>query len=119
VAIILTIGGLLLTKGFLVKVYKKWPIDVMESIMYFNILGFAALTWYFIGTPHKQRAVAYTSVTITLLFLLIIIAFHAYSFTSLGPVILKTKIFKVLAAKLLDNKKAKEIIDQNPIERNK
>ena len=116
VAIILIIGGLLLAKGFLVKVYKKWPIDVMESIMYFNILGFAALTWYFIGTPHKQRAVAYTSVTITLLFLLLIIAFHVYKFTSLGVVIQKTKIFQVLAAKLLDNKKAKETVDQNPIE---
>ena len=116
VAIILIIGGLLLAKGFLVKVYKKWPIDVIESIMYFNILGFAALTWYFIGTPHKQRAVAYTSVTITLLFLLLIIAFHVYKFTSLGVVIQKTKIFQVLAAKLLDNKKAKELVDQNPIE---
>ena len=116
VAIVLTIGGLLLAKGFLVKVYKKWPIDVIESIMYFNILGFAALIWYFIGTPHKQRAVAYTSVTITLLFLLLIIAFHVYKFTSLGVVIQKTKIFQVLAAKLLDNKKAKELNDQNPIE---
>ena len=116
VAIILIIGALLLAKGFLVKVYKKWPIDVMESIMYFNILGFAALTWYFIGTPHKQRAVAYTSVTITLLFLLLVIAFHVYKFTFLGFVIQKTKIFKVLAAKLLDNKKAKETVDQNPTE---
>ena len=115
VAIVLTIGGLLLIKGFLVKVYK-WPIDVIESIMYFNILGFAALTWYFIGTPHKQRAVAYTSVTITFLFLLVIIAFHVYKFTSLGVIIQKTKIFQVLAAKLLDNKKAKETVDQNPIE---
>ena len=49
VAIILTIGGLLLSQGFLVKIYKKWPIDVIELIMYFNILGFAALTWYYIG----------------------------------------------------------------------
>ena len=116
VAIILIIGALLLAKGFLVKVYKKWPIDVIESIMYFNILGFAALTWYFIGTPHKQRAVAYTSVTITLLFLLLIVAFHTYKFTFLGFVIQKTKIFQVLAAKLLDKKKAKEFVDHNPIE---
>ena len=116
VAIILIIGGLLLAKGFLVKVHKKWPIDVIESIMYFNILGFAALTWYFIGTPHKQRAVAYTSVTITLLFLLLVIAFHVYKFTSLGVAIQKIKILQGLAAKLLDNKKAKEAVDQNPIE---
>jgi hypothetical protein len=34
----------------------------------------------------------------------------------LGSVIQKTKIFKVLDAKLLDNKKAKEIVNQNPIE---
>ena len=111
VAIILIIGALLLAKGFLVKVYKKWPIDVIESIMYFNILGFAALTWYFIGTPHKQRAVAYTSVTITLLFLLLIIAFHVYKFTSLSSVIQKTK---TAAKECLNNKKMKEVVDRNP-----
>ena len=112
VAIILTIGGLLLAKGFLVKVYKKWPIDVMESIMYFNILGFAALTWYFIGAPQRQIAVVYTSVMITFLFLMMVIAFHVYKFTPLGSV----KVFKVLAAKLLGHKKAEEVADQNPIE---
>ena len=111
VAIILTVGGLLLTKGFLVKVYKKWPIDVMESIMYFNILGFAALTWYYIGTPKRQTAVAYTSVTITLLFLLMVISFHVYNFTIMGSIIRKNKVFKVLAAYFLDNKKAKDATD--------
>ena len=116
VAIILTIGGLLLAKGFLVKVYKKWLIDMMESIIYFNILGFAALTWYFIGSPQRQIAVAYTSVTTTFLFLLMVIAFHVYKFTPLGSVIQKIKIFKILAAKLVANEKARERIDQNPIE---
>ena len=114
VAIILTVGGLLLIKGFLVKVYKKWPIDVMESIMYFNILGLAALTWYCIGAPQRQTAVVYTSVTIALLFLLMIIGYHMYKFTVLGYVIQKIEIlniFKVLAAKLLNNKK--EMVREN------
>ena len=114
VAIILTIGGLLLIKGFLIKVYKKWPIDVIESIMYFNILGFAALTSYFNEAPEKQAAIAYTSVTITLLLLLMVIAFHVYKFTILGYIIQKTKIFKIfkeVAANLLDNEKAKETTD--------
>ena len=114
VAIILTIGGLLLIKGFLIKVYKKWPIDVIESIMYFNILGFAALTSYFNEAPEKQAAIAYTSVTITLLLLLMVIAFHVYKFTILGYIIQKTKIFKIfkeVAVNLLDNEKAKETTD--------
>ena len=76
--------------------------------MYFNIPGFDALTWYFIGTPKRQTAVAYTSVSITLLFLLMVIAFHVYNFTILGSVIQKTRIFKELAANLVDNKKAKK-----------
>ena len=88
----------------------------MESIMYFNILGFAALTWYFIGTPQKQRAVASTSVTITFLFLLMVIAFHLYKFTPLGSVIQKNKFFKMLAAKILDIKKTRKVNDQNPIQ---
>ena len=115
VAIILTIGGLLLMKGFLAKVYKKWPIDMMESIMYFNILGFAALTWYFIEIPQRQIAVVYTSVSITFLFLLMVIGFHVYKFTSLGSVIHMTKIFKVRAAKSQYNGRA-GVINQNPIE---
>ena len=45
-----------------------------------------------------------------------VIAFHVYKFTPFGSVVLKTKLFKMLAAKLPDNKKQKEIVDQNPIE---
>ena len=117
-AIILTNGGLLVTKGFLVKVYKKWPIDIMESMIYFNILGFATLMWFFIGTPQRQIAVAYTSVTMTLLFLLVVIAFHVCKFTPLGSVILRIKIFKVLVARLLHNKttKATNTVNQTPVD---
>ena len=41
-----------------------------------------------------------------------VIVFHVYKFTPLGYVIQKTKIFTMLAAKLLDNKKAKKVVDQ-------
>ena len=45
-----------------------------------------------------------------------VIAFHVYKFTPLGSVIQKAKIFKVLAAKFVDNKERNEIVDENPIE---
>ena len=40
-AIILIVGGLILLKGVTAKrVYKNWPLDVMETFIYFNLVAF-------------------------------------------------------------------------------
>ena len=101
VAIIFAIGFLLLVKGILAtNVYKKWPVDVLEVIMYFNTVGFAAFTWYCLDSVKNQTAVAYTSVMITFILLLIVITFHLYKYTSLWSAIKNTKTFKKVIAKL-------------------
>ena len=84
-SISLTIGGLLFLKGFLGRVlYKKWPLDLLDTFFYFNILFLSTITWYSLGDSESNReAAAYTSVTITLIVLLIIILFHVYFHTSL------------------------------------
>ena len=82
-SISLTIGGLFFL-GFFGKIYKKWPLDLLESFFYFNLLFLSSATWYSLGDSESNReAAAYTSVTITLIVLLIIILFHVYFHTSL------------------------------------
>ena len=50
-AVIFVIGGLILLKGVTAKrVYKNWPLDVMETAIYFNLVAFSALTWTLEGT---------------------------------------------------------------------
>ena len=84
ISISLTTGGLFFIKGFLGRVYKKWPLDLLESFFYFNIQLLSLVPWYSLGDSESNReAAAYTSVTITLIVLLIIILFHVYFHTSL------------------------------------
>ena len=82
-SICVCIGGLLFL-GFLGRVYKKWPLDLLESFFYFNLQLLSIVTWYSLDDSESNReAAAYTSVTISLIVLLIIILFHVYFHTSL------------------------------------
>ena len=84
ISISLTIGGLFFIKSVLGRVYKKWPLDLLESFFYFNLLLLSLATSYSLGDIESNReAAAYTSVTITLIVLHIIILFHVYFHTSL------------------------------------
>ena len=84
ISICVCVGGLLFLKSFLGRVYKKWPLDLLESFFYFNLLLLSLATSYSLGDSESNReAAAYTSVTITLIVLLIIILFHVYFHTSL------------------------------------
>ena len=74
------IGGLYLFKGGIgVKMFKKSIADIVETIVFFNLLALAAFSLYEFKTdPTKQTAVAYTS-TITILILLVgVIAYHMH-----------------------------------------
>jgi hypothetical protein len=83
-ATIFIVGGLILLKGVTAKrVYKNWPIDVMETAIYFNLVAFSALTWYNLDFGGNQVAVAYTSVMIIFILLLGVIVFHVLRYTRL------------------------------------
>ena len=70
-AVIFVVGSLILLKGVTAKrVYKNWPLDVMETSIYFNLVAFSALTWYNLDFGGNQVAVAYTSVMIIFVLLL-------------------------------------------------
>ena len=78
-ATIILIGGLYLFKGGMGLMFKKSIADIVETIVYFNLLALAAFSLYEFKTdPTKQTAVAYTS-TITILLLLVgVIAYHMH-----------------------------------------
>ena len=79
-ATIILVGGLSLFNGsFGVKMFKKSIIDIVETIVYFNLLALAAFSLYdFKADLKKQTAVAYTSTIITFLLLVGVIAYHVY-----------------------------------------
>ena len=97
------IGGLILLKGVTAKkVYKNWPLDVMETAIYFNLVAFSALTWYNLDFGGNQVAVAYTSVTIIFILLLGVIVFHVLLYTRLYKCrSFVEKAFKWTSSKLL------------------
>ena len=85
------------------RVYKNWPLDVIETAIYFNLLAFSALTWYNVSSEASgnQIAVAYTSVMITFIVLLGVIVFHVFHYTRLYKCSLVEKTFKWISSKLL------------------
>ena len=89
-AIIFTVGCIFaLSKVFGSRLYRKWPVDVLETFFYLNILSFATFTWYSLNNPKSnQEAAAYTSVILTFIVLLLIILYHVYTYT---PVFSKLK----------------------------
>ena len=97
-AIIFTVCCLFALKQFFgSRLYRKWPVDVLETFFYLNILSFAIFTWYSLDNPDSnQEAAAYTSVIITFIVLLLIILYHIYIYTTVFSTIKKTKLGRMI-----------------------
>ena len=105
-AITFAVGILFFFKGILAaKIYKNRPVDILETIMYFNLTTFAALTSYYIDEEDSKAAIATTSVSITFILLMIAIAFHIYKYSCLHTIIKKKELLKKIKAKIPGNKK--------------
>ena len=87
---------LLLLKGFLgARLYKNTLVDLLEMFMYFNLLMFSALSWYALETKScSQQAIAYTSVSITIFLLIIVILHHIYKYTGAVKKFRRSQHFK-------------------------
>ena len=110
---IVLVGGLLLIKGSIgVRVYKKSITDIVETLIYFNLLALAALSLYaFKADSVKQTAVAYTSTIVTLLLLVGVSIHHMIS------LIKKTKAsVQVNEHPLAPSQSAKAIVTRSIIE---
>ena len=97
-AIFFTICCILALKAFIgSRVYRKWPVDVLETFFYLNILMFATFTWYCLrGDCRNKKIAAYTSVTTTFIILLLIIFYHVYTYTTLFSKLKMTETVKML-----------------------
>ena len=85
------------------RMYKKWPVDVLDTFCYLNILLFAIFTWYTLdNSDSNQEAAAYTSVIITFIVLLLIILYHVYTYTIVFSKIKETKPVKMIDRLLTD-----------------
>jgi hypothetical protein len=112
VSTIFVIGGLVLFKGIVAKrIYKNVLLDVMETAIYFNLIFFAAFTWYSLDFGGNQVAVAYVSVMTIFALLLAVIVFHVLRFTSLH----KLKPSQWTITKLIKKKMTRQelVIDEN------
>ena len=116
-SIILVVGGLILLKGVIAKrVYKDWPLDVMEIAIYFNLVAFSAFTWYNLDTGGNQTAVAYISVMIIFIFLLGVIVFHVLRYTRLYKYSVVEKAFKWMSSKVMEKKPKQKASNLEPDE---
>ena len=82
----------------IIRVYKNWLLNSMESFAYFNIATLTLFTWYTFDDERNgdlQKIVANISVGATLLQLIFIIVFHAYRYGN-------TKLYIRLSEKIKD-----------------
>ena len=94
-AIIVVICFIFALKAFTgSRVYRSWPIDVLEVFFYLNIILFTTFTWYCLGECRNKKAAAYISVSITFLVLLLIILYHVYTYTSVFSKIKQMKFVR-------------------------
>ena len=72
----------------IIRVYKNWLLNAMESFIFFNITSFSVFTWYTFDDPdneHKgilQTVVAYISVGTVVLLCMFVLVFHVYRYCS-------------------------------------
>ena len=79
------------------RVYRKWQVDVLETASYVNIILFCLLKLYVLeSTDDKGHAIlAYTSGSISIVLLLIVIISHTY-FEVIARVGLWTKLVQIM-----------------------
>ena len=104
-SVILLVGGLILLKGVTIeRVYKNWPLDVMETAIYFNLVAFSTLTWYNLDSGEDKTAIAYTSIMIIFIFLLGTIVFHIICYTRIHKCSFVERIFSWTSSKLIEKR---------------
>ena len=86
---------LLLNVWFVRGVYKKWPLDVLESSSFLNLGILSAATAYVEKNGGNQMAVTYTSVGVAMITFIGVLIYHMYK------LITSTQAWRALSAWLL------------------
>ena len=80
IALILSLGMLFLLRLTYAKnLYKKWPADLLETVLIFNLftLGILAYTY---NDDNTRQTLAYISVSFTFFLLIVVMAYHVYAY---------------------------------------
>jgi hypothetical protein len=80
IAMILSLGIVFLLRLTYAKnLYKKWPVDLLETVLIFNLFALATLAYTY-NDDHTRRILAYISVSFTSILLLVVMAYHIYTY---------------------------------------
>ena len=115
-ATIILVGGLFFLNRCIrnLQVYKNSVTDIVETIVYFNLLVLAAFSLYsFKADPTKQTAVAYTSSIITFLLLIGVIVYHVYILISTKKTTVELKEYPLVP---VQNAYSKVTVTQSVVE---
>ena len=109
-SVIIIVGALILLKGITAKrVYKNKLIDIMETVIYFNLVAFSALMWYTLEFGGNQIAVVYTSVMIIFILFCGVIIFHVLRYTRLYKCTFIQKFIEWTSSKLTEKTPKQEL----------
>jgi predicted outer membrane repeat protein len=101
-------------------IYKKLPLDILETVCYMNILFFSVASLYVLDVKGDQEVLAYISGTITLVLLLAVLLYHtSYELCSVSKLLIKLKqrynSHTTTTLSLLDSRAADELREElNP-----
>ena len=74
--VIILVTALTVYKGVLMGVYKSWSLDILESIIHFNLILFASSTMYIMEGGGNQTILANISLAIVFITFILIIGYH-------------------------------------------
>ena len=86
---------LLLNVWFVRGVYKKWPLDVLESSSFLNLGILSAATVYVLKSEGNQMAVTYASLSVALVIFIGVLLYHTYRLMA------NTRAWRILSTWLL------------------
>lgn len=60
-------------------VNRQWPVEVLDTVCYFNIISLTFVSLFFVDTAEQNFVAAYISVSITVGLLVVVLLFHLFN----------------------------------------
>ena len=78
--VIVTLSALFIIKSLSTRVYKKWPVDVLESMLIVNTITLAAVAFYTSTTRSTNipKVATYLSTCVMGILLIVVIVYHLH-----------------------------------------
>jgi hypothetical protein len=106
-AIVFTMICILFLTAFIdrIRMYKKLPLNALDTFFILNTLLFSVFTWYSLSSTNiDQKAVAYTSVLTSFITLWLILLYHVYTYTKIFSKVKKFNCSRVTNRQQIANK---------------